>query len=74
MHFVKQPRRYARKFRITLDAVDEYAFGDDQYPRCRRLLAVEPGRVADRLADGLSGKLCDPLRRSPRGKAAWAQQ
>ena len=43
-------------------------------PGPRRALAVEPGRIADRLADPLAGQLRHPLGGGARGEAARREQ
>ena len=69
MHLVEQHRRNARQLRIGLDAVAEDAFGEDENARTGRALAVEPGRIADRLAHPLARQFGHPLGCGARGKA-----
>jgi len=71
---VEQHRRDPGELGIGLDHLDENALGDRQQPRLARLAAVEPCRIADRLADRLAGQFGDPLGGGAHRKAAWAEQ
>ena len=74
MDLVEQHRGDAGQLRIGLDAPQEDALGEDGDPRARRALAVEPGRVADRAADGLAGQRRHPLGGGAGGEAAGGEQ
>jgi hypothetical protein len=74
VRLVEQHRRDSCQLLVAEDPVDEDRLGDDEDPRGRGLLAVEPGEIADAPANGLSQELGDPFGRSACGDTARAEQ
>ena len=74
MDFIEQNCRHTRQFWISDNPVAEYALGQDQYLRCRRLLAVHPRGVTNRFTDRLTHQFGNPLRRHPRSQTARREQ
>jgi hypothetical protein len=74
MHLVEQHGGHALQLRVRLDAAEEDAFGEDEDARSHRPLAVQPRRIADRLAGFLAGHLGHPLRRRTSRKAARGEE
>lgn len=65
MNLVEQDRRYARQFRIVLNAADEYPLGQHQQARACRLPTVHARGIADHAARLVAYHFGDPLCRCP---------
>ena len=68
VHLVEQHCRHTSQFRIGNDAIAENAFGQNQYSRVCRLLAVHARSIANKPTDRLTKQFGDPLCRHPRRK------
>ena len=74
MRLVEQHRRHAGEFRIAQDRRHEDRLGHHHDPRSGRALAVEPGQVADRLANRFAPFLGHAFGRGARCNAPGAEQ
>ena len=74
MHFVEQHRGCAAELGVGLDPRQEHAVGHDDHPRRLANLAVEPGRVADRLPRPFAQLASHELGGGARGETARDEQ